>query len=76
MNKELISVAEARTLVGLSSQLTRGIHFSGDMPGYVLVAFAGGLCGAWFGSIKFPQTILKNVLAFLLMVAAWKLLWQ
>ena len=64
------------SVAGLSGQLTRGIHFSGDMLGYVLVAFAGGLCGAWLGSIKFPQTILKNVLACVLMVAAWKLLWQ
>jgi uncharacterized membrane protein YfcA len=64
------------SVAGLSGQLTKGIHFSGDMLGYVLVAFAGGLCGAWMGSIKFPQTVLKNVLACVLTVAAWKLLWQ
>jgi hypothetical protein len=46
------------------------------MLGYVAVAFAGGLCGAYMGSIKFPQTVLKNLLAFVLMIAVWKLLWQ
>jgi uncharacterized protein len=64
------------SVAGLTGQLTKGIHFSGDMVGYVVVAFAGGLCGAWMGSLKFPQTVLKNVLACVLMVAAWKLLWQ
>ena len=64
------------SVAGLSGQLTKGIHFSADMLGYVLVAFSGGLCGAWLGSIKFPQTVLKNLLACVLMVAAWKLLWQ
>jgi hypothetical protein len=63
------------SVAGLAGQFTKGIHFSGNMVGYVLVAFAGGLCGAWLGSIKFPQTVLKNVLACVLMVAAWKLLW-
>jgi len=64
------------SVAGLAGQLTKGIHFSGDMLIYVLIAFAGGLCGAWMGSIKFPQTILKNLLAVVLMLAAWKLLWQ
>ncbi len=61
---------------GLAGQYTKGITFSSEMLGYVAVAFAGGLCGAYMGSIKFPQTVLKNLLAFVLMIAAWKLLWQ
>lgn len=64
------------SVAGLSGQLTRGIHFSADMFGFVLVAFAGGLCGSWLGSLKFPQTVLKNVLACVLIMAAWKLLWH
>ncbi len=44
------------------------------MFGYVLVAFAGGLCGAYFGALRFPQTALKNVLACVLALAAYKLL--
>lgn len=64
------------SVAGLAGQYTKGIHFNNEMLGYVAVAFAGGLCGAYMGSIKFPQTILKNLLAFVLMIAAWKLLWQ
>jgi uncharacterized membrane protein YfcA len=64
------------SVAGLAGQYTKGIQFSTEMLGYVAVAFAGGLCGAYMGSIKFPQTVLKNLLAFVLMIAAWKLLWQ
>lgn len=62
------------SVAGLAGQLTKGIQFSGDMYGYVAVAFAGGLCGAYFGALRFPQTILKNVLACVLALAAYKLL--
>lgn len=59
---------------GLMGQLKKGIHFTGDMYAYVAVAFAGGLCGAYFGALKFEQTILKYVLATVLSLAAYKLL--
>jgi uncharacterized membrane protein YfcA len=62
------------SLAGLAGQLTRGIHFSADMAAYVGVAFAGGLAGAYFGALKFNQTILKNILACVLIFAAYKLL--
>jgi uncharacterized membrane protein YfcA len=62
------------SLSGLAGQLSKGIHFSPDMYAYVGVAFAGGICGAYFGSLKFNQTILKYVLALVLAVAAYKLL--
>ncbi|MEO5684497.1 MAG: sulfite exporter TauE/SafE family protein [Chitinophagaceae bacterium] len=62
------------SLSGLGGQLTKGIHFSADMYAYVAIAFVAGLCGAYFGSLKFKQTILKNTLALALMVAAFKLL--
>ena len=61
------------SLSGLAGQLTKGIHFSNDMYAYVAIAFAGGLCGAYFGSLKFNQNILKYVLAIVLMLAAYKL---
>jgi uncharacterized protein len=64
------------SVAGLAGQYTKGIQLNTEMLGYVAVAFAGGLCGAYMGSIKFPQTVLKNLLAFVLMIAAWKLLWQ
>lgn len=59
---------------GLMGQLTNGIQFSNDMFVYVVVAFAGGIAGAYFGSIKFRQTVMKKVLALVLSVAAYKLL--
>ena len=62
------------SMAGLAGQLTKGIHFSTDMATYVAIAFAGGVCGAYFGSLKFNQIILKYVLAVVLMLAACKLL--
>jgi uncharacterized membrane protein YfcA len=59
---------------GLAGQLTKGIHFNTDMIWYVVIAFAGGLCGAYFGALKFNQNILKNMLAVVLCMAAFKLM--
>jgi uncharacterized membrane protein YfcA len=44
------------------------------MFAYVGVAFVGGICGAYFGSLRFNQNILKYLLAIVLMLAAYKLL--
>src|SRR6185295_9991053 len=41
------------SLSGLFGQLQKGIHFSPDMYTYVAIAFVAGLCGAYFGSLKF-----------------------
>jgi uncharacterized membrane protein YfcA len=62
------------SLSGLAGQLTKGIHFSSDMIWYVIIAFIGGLSGAYFGALRFPQNILKNILASVLMLAVYKLL--
>jgi hypothetical protein len=62
------------SVAGLMGQLQKGIQFSNDMYAYVAIAFAGGLAGAWFGALKFKQNILKNILATVLMLAAYKLL--
>ena len=62
------------SLSGLAGQLTKGIQFSADMYAYVAIAFVGGIFGAYFGSLKFKQTILKYLLAVVLMMAAYKLL--
>jgi uncharacterized membrane protein YfcA len=62
------------SLAGLAGQLKNGIQFTGDMYTYVVIAFVGGLCGAYFGALKFRQTILKNVLATVLLLAVYKLL--
>ena len=62
------------SLSGLFGQLKKGIYFSADMYAYVAIAFVAGLCGAYFGSLKFRQTILKNTLGLVLALAAYKLL--
>jgi uncharacterized membrane protein YfcA len=62
------------SLSGLMGQLFTGIYFSPDMLNYVIIAFAGGLVGAYVGSLRLRSAALKNVLALVLMVAAWKLL--
>ena len=60
----------------LTGQLTQGIHFSPEMYAYVGVAFTEGLCGAYFGSIRFKSSVLKYLLAVVLIVAAYKLLFS
>jgi uncharacterized membrane protein YfcA len=42
--------------------------------GFVAIAFAGGLAGAWLGSLKFNQNILKYTLAIVLLMASIKLI--
>ena len=62
------------SLSGLAGQLRKGINFSTDMYAYVAVAFVGGLCGAYFGSLKLNQNFLKYLLAIVLIIASYKLL--
>lgn len=64
------------SLAGLGGQLTNGVQFSADMITFVAVAFAGGWLGAWMGALRFRQTVLKQVLALVLLVAAVKLLFS
>lgn len=63
------------SLAGLGGQMQKGIHFTQDMLWYVVVAFAGGLLGAYFGALRFNQQVLKTVLAFVLLIASYKLIW-
>lgn len=62
------------SLSGLFGQMQQGIQFNAGMYTYVAIAFTGGLFGAYFGSLKFNQNILKNVLACVLLLAVFKLL--
>jgi uncharacterized membrane protein YfcA len=62
------------SLSGLAGQLSTGLNIQPNMLSYVFIAFSGGCLGAWFGSMKFNQVILKNVLAIILLIAAIKLL--
>ena len=62
------------SLSGLAGQITKGIDFQSDMMAYVGVAFVGGSFGAWFGAKRFDQTVLKYLLAIVLLMASAKLL--
>ena len=62
------------SLSGLAGQLSKGFHIQPNMLSFVGIAFVGGSLGAWFGAIKFNQTILKYLLAAVLFIAAIKLL--
>jgi uncharacterized membrane protein YfcA len=61
------------SLAGLAGQLTKGIEFNNNMLWYVVIAFSGGLLGAYYGASKFNQNVLKNVLGVVLFMAAFKL---
>lgn len=62
------------SLSGLAGQLQKGITFSADMYAYVAIAFLGGICGAYFGSLRFKQNVLQYMLAVVLIIASYKLL--
>jgi uncharacterized membrane protein YfcA len=62
------------SLSGLMGQWTKGIEINTNMIGYVAVAFVGGLFGAYFGAMKFNQNVLRILLAFVLVVASYKLI--
>lgn len=62
------------SLAGLAGQITKGIHFNENMVLYVVIAFTGGVCGAYFGSLRFKQEFLKYLLALVLLLASYKLI--
>ena len=62
------------SIAGLGGMLTQGVSFTKNMMMYIVVAFTGGLLGAYLGSKKFNQNVLKYVLATVLLVASYKLL--
>ena len=62
------------SVAGLLGQMSKGIPFRPDMAGFTAVAFVGGLAGAWLGSKRFDSELLRILLALVLMLAAWKLL--
>jgi uncharacterized membrane protein YfcA len=61
------------SLSGLAGQVLKGVNFSADMYWYVVVVFAGGTAGAYFGALRFQQRRLKHILAWVLLLAACKL---
>lgn len=62
------------SLSGLAGQMSKGIHFTPEMAVYVTVAFTGGIAGGYLGAKKFSTPIIRNTLACVLTIAAYKLL--
>lgn len=63
------------SLSGLAGQWSKGLSFTADMLTYTIVAFIGGLAGAYLGALKFNQNVLKVVLGLVLLIASYKLIW-
>lgn len=58
---------------GLTGLITTGIHLSPLMVYWVVIAFVGGLIGAWIGSKKLSLIGLNYLLAIVLLMASVKL---
>lgn len=62
------------SLSGLGGLITKGFEFNASMTWMILIAFAGGLTGAYLGARKFNGEVLKKLLAVVLLLASIKLL--
>lgn len=58
---------------GLMGLYSSGINFNSQIVLWVIIAFSGGLLGAYFGSFKISLLKLKYLLAFVLLLASVKL---
>jgi uncharacterized membrane protein YfcA len=63
----------ANSASGLAGVLTGGLILPPDLPLWVLAVGAGGLIGSWLGAARFSVLGLRRALAFVLVVAAAKL---
>ena len=59
---------------GLAGQFSKGITLGSNAFFLVAIALAGGVIGAWLGSMKFKQNVLKYTLAVVLLMASIKLM--
>ena len=62
------------SIPGMAGLITRGVQMSHNMTWMIVVAFAGGLLGSYFGAMKAGNFFLKTLLAFVLLLASVKLL--
>jgi uncharacterized membrane protein YfcA len=64
----------ANSAAGLAGRCARGAIEYGPLWPLLLAALAGGLLGSHLGVHRFPQMLLRRILAIVLLVAAVKLL--
>jgi uncharacterized membrane protein YfcA len=62
------------SISGLVSLVTKGISIEPTIYLWVGIAVLGGIVGAWYGSKKFENTLLKKILGVVLLIASVKLL--
>jgi uncharacterized protein len=62
------------SLAGLAGQISKGFSADLQIVNLIVVAFVGGLLGAWMGSLRLNQQVLKITLAIVLLLASIKLL--
>ncbi len=62
------------SISGMAGLLTKGIDVSNNMIVMIAIAFAGGLLGSYVGAIKATNSFLKTLLATVLLLASYKLL--
>lgn len=62
------------SLAGLGGQWNSGIQLQSNMLIWVCIALLGGWLGGWLGAKRFKQQQLQVILAAVLLIAAWKLL--
>jgi hypothetical protein len=61
------------SIAGLSGLFIKGINFTPAMGVMLMIAFFGGMAGAYLGAKKFNTTKLKYLLSVVLVIAALKL---
>jgi uncharacterized membrane protein YfcA len=62
------------SLAGLAGQFqSKTVSFTPSMYAYIGIALLGGLAGAYFGAARFKNSVLKYILAGVLLLAVFKL---
>ena len=62
------------SVAGLAGQISKGYRADLQIVNFIAIAFVGGLIGAWMGSLRLNQQVLKTTLAIVLLLASIKLL--
>lgn len=64
------------SIAGLAGLFSRSLIINQEILLFIGVAFTGGLLGSYLGAKRLEIPLLKKVLAVVLLVAAWKLIFE
>ncbi len=64
------------SISGFAGLMSKGIKINTIVYLWLIIAITGGLLGAYFGSRKWDNTVLKRVLAIVLCIASFKLIFS